>query len=148
MDIEKNEVRYKEYFMDDAEIVIVAFGTAGRVASTAVRAARQAGIKVGLFRPITLMPFPDKRLGEIAQTAKTILVVEMNTGMMLDDVKLAVNGRIPIEFYGRLGGVTPFPEEIMEEVQRIAENPPAMSNGNVRADWLTRLENKLAGGQS
>ena len=146
MEIEKNEVRYREYFMEDAEIALVAFGTAGRVASTAVRIARQQGIKVGLLRPITLMPFPNNRLDEIVQTAKSILVVEMNTGMMLDDVKLAVNGRIPVEFYGRLGGVTPFPEELLEEIQRMAEHPSAPINGSVRREWLTRLENMLAGG--
>ncbi len=147
MEIEKDEVRYKEYFMEDAEIAIVAFGTAGRVASTAVRAARQAGIKVGLLRPITLMPFPDKRLDEIVQKTKSILVVEMNTGMMLEDVKQVVNGRIPITFYGRLGGVTPFPEELLEEIQRIAANPPTSTNGNIRQEWLDRLEKRLAGGE-
>ena len=144
--IEKDEVRYREYLVEDAEIVLVAFGTAGRVASTAVRAAHQAGIKVGLLRPITLMPFPSKRLAEIANTAKSILVVEMNSGMMLDDVKLAVNGRIPVEFYGRLGGVTPFPEELVEEIQRIAGQPAAPVNGSVRRDWLRRLEANLSGG--
>ncbi|MBN2499407.1 MAG: 3-methyl-2-oxobutanoate dehydrogenase subunit VorB [Anaerolineales bacterium] len=146
MEIEKNEVRYKEYYMDDAEIVVIGFGTAGRVASSAVREAREEGIKVGLFRPITLAPFPKKEIAAIAERAKRILVVEMNTGMMLDDVNLAVEGRIPVEFYGRLGGVTPFPDEIMDEIKRVAAND-APVNGNNRTLWLDRLEKIVEGGK-
>src|SRR5512141_366780 len=101
--IQMNEVRYKEYFLDDAEFVVIGFGTAGRVALSAVRAARAEGIKVGLFRPVTVAPYPYARVAELASQAKTILVVEMNSGQMLEDVRLAVNGRTPIEFYGRLG---------------------------------------------
>lgn len=147
LEIEENEVRYEEYFMEDAEYVIVAFGTAGRVASTAIRQAREAGIKVGLFRPITLAPFPQKQIEEIAGKSKAILVVEMNTGMMLDDVNLAVQGRTPVEFYGRLGGVTPFPDEILNEIHRIVENPPIKSNGQVKKAWLDRLEKQIAEGK-
>ena len=146
MEIEKNEVRYKEYFMDDAEYVVIGFGTAGRVASSAIRAARDEGIKVGLFRPITLAPFPFKKLEEIAESAKRILVVEMNSGMMLDDVKAAVAGKVPVEFYGRLGGVTPFPDEILDEIHRIVESK-APSNGNIREEWLKRLEKIIEGGR-
>ena len=146
MEIEKNEVRYKEYFMDDAELVVIGFGTAGRVASTAVRAAREAGIKAGLLRPISLVPFPVQRIEEIIQFAKSILVVEMNTGMMLEDVNMVIKGRVPLEFYGRLGGVTPLPEEILDEIQRIADNPPEKSNGQVREKWLARLEKQLQEG--
>ncbi len=120
-EVQANELRYKEYFLEDAEIVIIGFGTAGRVALSAVRAAREKGIKVGLFRPVTVSPFPYGRVAELAQQAKSFLVVEMNTGQMLDDVRLAVNGRIPIEFYGRLGGVVPFPDEILGEIQRIIQ---------------------------
>jgi 2-oxoglutarate ferredoxin oxidoreductase subunit alpha len=139
LEVEANEVRYETLFIDDAELVIAAFGTAGRVASSAVRAAREEGIKVGLFRPVTLKPFPYQQIEEIAAQAKSMLVVEMNTGMMLDDVKLAVKGRIPIEFYGRLGGITPFPDEILDEIHRIAENPPTKTDRHERKEWIERL---------
>jgi len=144
MEVEKNEVRYDEMFMDDAEIAVVGFGTAGRVASSAVRSARKEGIKVGLFRPITLAPFPKKKLGAISKQVKRILVVEMNAGMMLDDVQTTVLGRVPVEFYGRLGGVTPLPDEILEEIRRVAKNP-APKYHLVRKAWLDRLEAKAAG---
>jgi 2-oxoglutarate ferredoxin oxidoreductase subunit alpha len=143
--VEANEVRYKTLHMDDAEIAIIAFGTAGRVASSAVRTAREEGIKVGLFRPVTLAPFPSQQIEEIAGKAKSILVVEMNTGMMLDDVKLAVKGRIPVEFYGRLGGVTPFPDEILDEIHRISKNPPKETQRHERKEWIERLEKIVAG---
>jgi len=146
LEVEKHEARYKELFMDDAEIAIIAFGTAGRVSSTAVRQARDEGIKVGLFRPVTLAPFPKDRIAEIAQQVKRILVVEMNTGMMLDDVNLYVQGKVPVEFYGRLGGVTPFPDEIYEEIIRISENLDAPEPENPRLEWVTRLEKAIEGG--
>ena len=130
LEIEANEVRYSELYLDDAEIVIIAFGTAGRVASTAVRQARAEGIKVGLLRPITLAPFPKDKLREVAAKAKRLLVVEMNTGMMLDDVTQYVSGLAPIEFYGRLGGVTPFPDEIYDEIVRMSQNPDAPTPEN------------------
>jgi len=137
-EIQANEVRYKEYFLEDAEIVIVGFGTAGRVALSAVREARAQGIKVGLLRPITLSPFPNKIIDELAERAKAFLVTEMNSGQMLEDVRLAVRNRAPVEFYGRMGGVVPFPDEILSEIKRIAA-------GNLRADvnprdaWLERM---------
>lgn len=145
MEIEKNEVRYKELFTDDAEILVIGFGTAGRVASTAVRYARNEGIKVGLFRPITLAPFPYQRIKELSTKVKHILVVEMNTGMMLEDVQLAVQGKTPIEFYGRLGGVTPFPDEILDEIKRISAGNVS-TNGDLRQAWLERLEKRIEGG--
>jgi 2-oxoglutarate ferredoxin oxidoreductase subunit alpha len=147
LEIEKNEVRYQEYELDDAEIAIIAFGTAGRVASTAIRQAREQGIKVGLFRPITVAPFPTKQIAELSKRVKSILVVEMNTGMMIEDVKLAVQGRTPIEFYGRLGGVTPFPDEILDEIVRIHENPPTLEDDRVMERWLERLEKNIEGGK-
>jgi 2-oxoglutarate/2-oxoacid ferredoxin oxidoreductase subunit alpha len=119
-EIQANEIRYKEYFLDDAEIAIVGFGTAGRVALSAVRAARAQGIKVGLLRPVTVSPFPYAVVEELAGRVQSLLVVEMNTGQMLEDVRLAVQGRVPVEFYGRLGGVVPFPDEILNEIQRLA----------------------------
>lgn len=139
MELRANEVRWREYFLDDAQFVVVGFGTAGRVALSAVRAARAAGIKVGLFRPLTLSPFPEKELKERAAVAKAILVVEMNSGQMLDDVKLAVEGRLPVEFYGRLGGVVPYPDEIYGEILRIAAAPLPNTNGHARQRWLERL---------
>jgi len=139
LEIEKNEVLYKEYLMEDAEIAIIGFGTAGRVASSAINQARSEGIKVGLFRPITLAPFPKKEIEAISKRVRRILVVEMNTGMMFDDVQTVVQGRIPIEFYGRLGGVTPFPDELLDEIRRVAHNDSTV-NGFAREEWLDRLE--------
>src|SRR3990172_3560526 len=98
-DIQANEIRYKEYYLDGAKIILVGFGTAGRVALSAVRAARQVGLPVGLLRPISLSPFPTEAISCAAREADAILVVEMNTGQMLDDVRLAVQGRVPVEFY-------------------------------------------------
>lgn len=121
-----NEVRWVEYETKDADCVVVAFGTSGRVAQTAVKQARAQGIKVGLLRPISLWPFPAQRLAELAETAHSFLAVEMNAGQMVEDVRLAVSGRgrggiTPlVKFYGRTGGVTPFPDEVLEEIQKIA----------------------------
>jgi 2-oxoglutarate ferredoxin oxidoreductase subunit alpha len=133
-----NEVRYKEYFLDDADFVIIGFGTAGRVALSAVRQARQKGIKVGLLRPITVSPFPAKVIDELISRVQGFLVVEMNTGQMLEDVRSAVQGRAPVEFYGRLGGVVPFPGEIIGEIERVMA-----AKGRVEADprqaWFERM---------
>jgi 2-oxoglutarate ferredoxin oxidoreductase subunit alpha len=138
-EVQDREIRYKEYYLEDAEIVVVGFGTAGRVALSAVRAARAQGIQVGLFRPVTVAPYPYARVAELAAQAKTLLVVEMNSGQMLEDVRLAVNGRTPIEFYGRLGGVVPFPDEILSEIQRVARETPVIVDDPARA-WLKRME--------
>jgi 2-oxoglutarate ferredoxin oxidoreductase subunit alpha len=137
-EIEANEMRYKEYYMDDAEYAIIGFGTAGRVALSAVRAARAMGTRVGLFRPISLSPFPYAQIETISKKVKAILVVEMNAGQMLDDVLRAVKGRIPVEFYGRMGGIMPFPDEIEGEIQRMASSPLAL-NGDPRKEWLQRF---------
>jgi 2-oxoglutarate/2-oxoacid ferredoxin oxidoreductase subunit alpha len=137
-EVQHNEIRYKEYFTEDAEIVIVGFGTAGRVALSAVREARAQGIKVGLLRPITVSPFPVERLDQLTGQARTILVTEMNTGQMLDDVQLVVRGRIPVEFYGRPGGVVPFPDEILNEIKRI-DSAPVTAHTDARDSWLTRM---------
>jgi 2-oxoglutarate ferredoxin oxidoreductase subunit alpha len=136
--IEENEIRYKEYYLDDAEIVVAGFGTAGRVALSAVRAARAEGIPVGLLRPITLSPFPTAQVSELAKRARAFLVVEMNAGQMLDDIRLAVAGRVPVEFYGRMGGTVPFPDEILNEIHRIAKEPVPL-DGNPRLRWLQRV---------
>ncbi|HZD58615.1 MAG TPA: 3-methyl-2-oxobutanoate dehydrogenase subunit VorB [Anaerolineales bacterium] len=136
--IEANEIRYKEYDLEDADIVVTGFGTAGRVSLSAVRQARAEGIRVGLFRPVTLNPFPYARIKELAERVQSMLVVEMNTGQMLDDVMRAVAGKVPVEFYGRLGGTVPFPDEVLDEVHRLAERPEP-PNGNPRASWMERL---------
>ena len=136
--IQKNDVRYKEYFLDDAEFVIIGFGTAGRVALSAVRAARQQGIKVGLLRPITVSPFPFEVIEQLAGRVQGFLVTEMNSGQMLEDVRLAVKGRAPVEFYGRMGGVVPLPDEILREIHRIATGPLSV-HSNPRDDWYERM---------
>ena len=100
----EREVMCETVLTDDAEIVLVAFGTSARIAKTAVLHARSQGLKAGLIRPITLFPFPEKIIAKIAETAERFLVVEMNLGQMVEDVKLAVNGRCPVEFFGKAGG--------------------------------------------
>ena len=117
--IQENEVRYKEHRVDDAELLIVGFGTMGRIAQTAADMAREDGIKVGAFRPTSLFPFPAARLDALSQQVKRILVVEMNAGQMLQDVKLAVGKDYPVEFYGRMGGIVPLPDDVLEVVERI-----------------------------
>lgn len=117
--IEANEVRFREFLLDDAEMAVVAFGTAGRIAQSAVRAAREEGIKVGLFRPVSLYPYPYARLSELAARLEAFLVVEMNGGQMIEDVRLANEGRVPVHFYGRMGGVTPLPEEILDAIRKV-----------------------------
>ncbi len=119
-EIKANEVRYAEYEMEGAEVIVVAYGTAGRIVQTAVKQARSEGIPVGLFRPISMFPFPYERLNEIAKTARQILVVELSAGQMIEDVRLATNCRLPISFYGRLGGIVPLPEDIYKEIAKLA----------------------------
>jgi 2-oxoglutarate ferredoxin oxidoreductase subunit alpha len=116
-EIAKNEVRWKEYNTEDADVLVVAFGTVGRVCQTVVREAREKGAKVGLLRPITVWPFPSERLAELAEQVRGIFVVEMNAGQMLEDVRLAVEGRCPVDFYGRLGGIIPLPDEILPRLE-------------------------------
>jgi len=136
--IQGNEVRYKEYFLDDAEFVIIGFGTAGRVALSAVREAREMGIKVGLLRPITVSPFPSEIIDQLARRVNGFLVTEMNSGQMLEDVRLAVKGRVPVEFYGRMGGVVPLPGEILHEIERISSTKLSL-DVNPRDAWLERM---------
>lgn len=108
---------YESYLCEDAEIVVTAFGAAARVVKSAVKSAREKGIKAGLFRPITLYPFPEKGLRESCENAKVVLDVEMNMGQMIDDVKLALDSRIPVKFYGRTGGNIPKPAEILNNIE-------------------------------
>lgn len=120
-EIEKNEVRWEEIMVADAEIVIVAYGTPARIVITAVENLRERGIKAGVIRPITLWPFPYDRIREIAGQAGVaqMLVVEMSTGQMIDDVKIAVAGQKPVHFYGRYGGVIPTVSEVAEAAAKI-----------------------------
>lgn len=138
VEIQANEVRYREYSLQDAEVIVVGFGTAGRVALSAVRAARQEGIRVGLFRPISLSPYPNQALDRLVDQASAILVVEMNSGQMLDEVLRVVKGRVPVEFYGRMGGVMPYPEEILVEIRRVATQPLEVAQ-DPRLGWLKRI---------
>lgn len=118
-DLMENDLPLWEEFMtDDARLTIVAYGTAARIAKGAVKRARKEGLEVGLLRPITLWPFPDEAVKALAKKTKLILVFEMSTGQMIDDVRLAVEGRVPCEFYGRPGGVVPIPQEIARIIER------------------------------
>ena len=115
--IKENEVRYEAQQLDDAEVLIVAFGSAARIAEKAIEIAREEGIKAGLFRPITLWPFPEKQLREAAHGKRGVLVVEINAGQMIEDVRLSVNGEEPVEHFGRLGGIVPEPDEIVKAIK-------------------------------
>ncbi len=115
--MEENEVRYETFMCDDAEYLIVAFGSTARISQKAIEEARKEGIKVGLLRPITLFPFPKKPLDELSKKMKGILVVEMNAGQMIEDVKLATNCRVKTEHFGRMGGIIPAPDEIIEALK-------------------------------
>jgi 2-oxoglutarate ferredoxin oxidoreductase subunit alpha len=121
-EMRKHEVRFEKYNMDgEYRVVIVAFGTTARVCKTAVDDLKAEGIEVGLFRPITLFPYPYEPLREIALRKETraFLTVEMSMGQMIEDVRLAVAERKPIAFYGRQGGIVPSPEEVMDEVRKL-----------------------------
>ena len=115
--IEAQELRWRTSDVDDAELLVVAFGTAGRIAQSSVKMAREQGMNVGLFRPISLYPYPSAAIVEAAQNVSRILVVEMNGGQMVDDVRLAIEGRVPVDFYGRMGGVVPLPDEVYEQIE-------------------------------
>lgn len=115
--IRKKEVIFDAHEIKDAELVVVAFGIAARIALSAVKELRQEGKKVGLFRPVTLFPFPEKQLARLAEAKKRFIVVEMNSGQMVEDVKLAVNGRSEVRFYGRPGGVIFNPEELYRKIK-------------------------------
>ena len=117
-EMEEKEVRFEEIACDDAEYLFVAYGSCSRICQKAVQLAREKGIKVGILRPITLYPFPTKEITRLAQKVKGILTVEMSAGQMVEDVRLAVNGLIPVEHYGRFGGVIPTPDEIVEALEK------------------------------
>ena len=116
--IEENEVRFEEIQTEDAEYLFVAYGTSSRICQKSMQLAREKGIKVGLFRPITLFPFPSDRLAELGKQVKGILSVEMSAGQMIEDVKLAVECNVPVEHFGRMGGIIPSPGEVVEALEQ------------------------------
>jgi 2-oxoglutarate ferredoxin oxidoreductase subunit alpha len=120
--IQANEVRYETHQIDDADLLLVAYGTAGRICLSVMRNARREGLKVGLLRPQTLWPLAEDRLAELAEQVKGMLVVEMNAGQMLDDVRRAVAGRVPIRFHGRMGGAIPMVDEILDDLTAFADD--------------------------
>lgn len=112
--IEENEVRFDEYAVDDCDYLIVAYGSIARISQKAVEMARKEGIKIGILRPITLWPFPYAEVKRLAERTKGVLTVEINAGQMVEDVRLAVDGAVKVEHFGRLGGIVPTPDEILE----------------------------------
>ena len=115
--IRDNEVRYETHMCEDADFIIVSFGSAARISEKAIEIAREQGLKVGLFRPITVWPFPSKQIAKLAHGKKGVLVCEINAGQMVEDVRLAINGDVPVEHFGRLGGIVPEPEEIVNAIK-------------------------------
>ena len=118
--IKQNEVLFEEQLIEDAEIVVVAYGATSRIVKSAVKMAREKGIKAGIIRPITLWPFPNAPIQAAAKKTKAFLTAEMSMGQMVDDVRLAVNGEKPVYFYGRTGGMIPTPAEILSQIEKIA----------------------------
>ena len=117
--IEQNEVRYEAYNCENADIIVTAYGTIARIIKNVIKSAEQEGIKVGLIRPITLWPFPTAAFEQYAETPKAFLSVELSAGQMVEDVRLAVNGKRPVHFYGRMGGMVPSQKEILNKIKEI-----------------------------
>jgi 2-oxoglutarate ferredoxin oxidoreductase subunit alpha len=118
-EIREKEVRFEEFQCEDAEYMLVAYGTSARVCQKAVELAREQGIKVGLLRPITLFPYPSKQINKLAGRVRLFLTVEMSAGQMVEDVRLAVNGKVPVHYYGRMGGMIPTPDEVVDNLKKI-----------------------------
>ena len=116
-EIKEKEVRFEEFQCEDAEYLLVAYGTSARVCQKAVELARAQGIKAGLLRPITLFPYPSKQLNKLADQVRLMLSVEMSAGQMVEDVMLSVNGKVPVFHYGRMGGMIPTPDEVVENLK-------------------------------
>jgi len=114
----ENEVRFEKIECDDAEYLLIAYGSCARICQKTVKLARQKGIKLGLLRPITLFPFPAEPIDKIADTIKGILTVELSAGQMVEDVRLAVNGKVKVAFHGRMGGITPSPDEVLAVLEK------------------------------
>jgi 2-oxoglutarate ferredoxin oxidoreductase subunit alpha len=123
--IVESEVRFEEIETGDADYILVAYGLAARVAHRAVELARERGIRAGLLRPRTLWPFPSSKIQELAQRTMGMLVVEMNSGQMIEDVRLGVEGRVPVKSYGRMGGIIPSPDEVVEALESLIHQPVA-----------------------
>lgn len=117
--VEEHEVRFEEIMTHDADYILVAYGLTARICHKAVLIAREKGIKAGMLRPITLYPFPSKKLNKLAEHSKLMLDVELNSGQMVEDVKLAVEGKVSVHYYGRMGGMLPTPEEIVEKLETL-----------------------------
>ena len=117
--MQRDEVLCEEYLSDDAEIVVVAYGVAARIVRAAVDQARAEGIAAGLIRPITLWPFPTEQIARAAEELRIFLTVEMSTGQMVEDVKLAVAGKAPVLFYGRSGGGVPSVDDVLEKIKQL-----------------------------
>ena len=117
-EIERNEVRYETYYTDDCDYLFVAFGSVARICLKAIDEARKQGYKIGLLRPITLWPFPTEAIASIAAHCKGILVVELNAGQMIEDVRLAVGGSLPVAHFGRMGGIVPNPQEVIDSFKK------------------------------
>jgi 2-oxoglutarate/2-oxoacid ferredoxin oxidoreductase subunit alpha len=119
--MKEREVRFEAREVDDAALIVVAFGSAARIALSAVRRLRNEGLEVGLFRPITLFPFPEQQLHTLAGDGRSFLTVELNAGQMVEDVRLSVNGKSDVYFYGRPGGAIVSPDEVQEQIERVYE---------------------------
>ena len=145
-EVEKAEVRYKSYYLEDAEYVVIGYGTAGRIALSAVRAAREQGHKIGLLRPISLSPFPTKPVDELANRVKGFLVVEMSNGQMLDDIISITAKRVPVEFYGRMGGMVPYPDEIANAIDGLINGEHDV-NADARGKWLATMRELVGTGE-
>ncbi len=117
--IEENEIKVETYNCEGADIIVAAYGTVSRIVKNVIKLAEKDGIKVGLIRPITLWPFPVKEFERYAETAKAFLSVELSAGQMVEDVRLSVNGKKPVHFYGRMGGMVPSQQEILDKIKEI-----------------------------
>jgi len=140
-EVEKNEVLCEEYQVDDADIIVVAYGVAARIVRSAVSKAREEGIKAGWIRPITLWPFPTEQINKVADEFRVFLTVEMSLGQMVEDVKLAVAGKAPVLFYGRPGGSIPTVEQVLEKITQLTiPDKKAPSENQCEKDSLTTVK--------
>ena len=118
-EIQEKHTQWEEYLVEDADLVVVAYGATSRIVRSAINTARSQGYKVGMIRPKTLWPYPTKAIQQAAQHVKGFLSVEMSMGQMVDDVRLAVNGKVPVSFFGHTGGVVPTPAEVLAEIKKL-----------------------------
>ncbi len=130
-EIKNREVRFESHYMEDAEVVVVAFGIVARIALSAVMRLRRKGLKVGLFRPITLFPFPEKEIFLLSEESRRFLTIEMNAGQMVEDVRLSTGGRSEVLFYGRPGGAVITPEEVQEKIAQLFNCRPHLLDAQV-----------------